>query len=195
MTPQSNVDGQETYIWHPFEKFKPYFEQGQTYVTFSDTKNDIAEETLVEEGTRLALQSYKFSTLDEDRFLFNNGPSEKPPYDPALDIASSRLFQSNMPAVHPRDIIINSEGFWGKFIFLREDGELVRYWKSRAARDRSYREEVREMVAILGSLIFEMIIWVSQNIRASYLRQYISLTSVKLTGGGSQLTIGAQRGG
>ena len=65
-----------------------------------------------------------------------------------------------MPAVHSRETVINAEGFWGKLIFVQEDGVLKRYWQSRASKDRTYREEIREMVAILGSLVFEMIIWI-----------------------------------
>lgn len=102
-----------------------------------------------------------FSILDQDQFLFTHGPTEEPPYDPHPDNVRSQLFQADMPAVHARDMIINAEGFWGKFIFLRENGELVRYWSSQAAKDDHYREAIREMVAILGSLVFEMIIWIS----------------------------------
>jgi hypothetical protein len=32
------------------------------------------------------------------------------------------------------------------------------YWKSEAAKDMTTREEIREMIAILGSLVFEMVI-------------------------------------
>jgi len=66
-----------------------------------------------------------------------------------------------MPGVHPRELLINSEGFWGRFLFVRENEELKQYWRSQAARDASYREGIRELVATLGSLIFEMVIWIS----------------------------------
>jgi len=66
-----------------------------------------------------------------------------------------------MPAVHSRETIIKAEGFWGKLIFLHEDGVLKPFWKSKAANNANLREEIREMVAILGSLVFEMIIWIS----------------------------------
>ena len=84
-----------------------------------------------------------------------------PLYSPALDPPASRLFEVDMPAVWPREMIVSAEAFWGRFIFVREDGELKQYWKSKAAKDASYREEIREMVGILGSLVFEMIIWIS----------------------------------
>lgn len=84
-----------------------------------------------------------------------------PPYDPNLDRRTANLFGVNMPAVWSREIVVSAEPFWGKFIFVGEEGELKEYWKSKAARDASYREEIREMVAILGSLVFEMIIWIS----------------------------------
>jgi hypothetical protein len=84
-----------------------------------------------------------------------------PPYDPDLDSPTSRLFEANVPAVWSREMVISAEAFWGRFIFVREDGELKEYWKSKMAQDAGYREEMREMVGILGSLVFEMIIWIS----------------------------------
>jgi len=66
-----------------------------------------------------------------------------------------------MPAVHPRDMVISSEGFWGMFVFVRESDESKQYWMSNAAKDPYYRDQIREMVAILGSLLFEMLIWIS----------------------------------
>ena len=66
-----------------------------------------------------------------------------------------------MPGVHSRATVISAEGFWAKFIFVREDGELKQYLNSNVVKSATYREEVREMVAILGRLIFEMVIWIS----------------------------------
>ena len=66
-----------------------------------------------------------------------------------------------MPAVHSRETIIKAEGFWGKLIFVQEDGIVKPFWNSRASGNGRLREEVREMVGILGSLVFEMIIWIS----------------------------------
>jgi len=66
-----------------------------------------------------------------------------------------------MPAVWSRETVVSAEAFWGRFIFVREDGQLKAYWKSNAAKNADYREEIREMVAILGSLVFEMIILIS----------------------------------
>ena len=66
-----------------------------------------------------------------------------------------------MPAIHPRHVLIDSEGFWGKFVFVQESGDLEQYWMSNAAKDPYYRDQIREMVAILGSLLFEMLIWIS----------------------------------
>jgi hypothetical protein len=43
-------------------------------------------------------------------------------------------------------------------VFIYEDGEVKPYWQSDAAKDESKREEIREMVAILGSLVFDMVI-------------------------------------
>jgi hypothetical protein len=66
-----------------------------------------------------------------------------------------------MPGVHSRATVVNAEGFWAKFIFVREDGELKQYLNSNIVKSATYREEVREMVAMLGRLIFEMVIWIS----------------------------------
>jgi len=65
-----------------------------------------------------------------------------------------------MPGVHSREVIVNSEGFWGKWIFVWENGELKRYWRSEAVGDKIIREEIREMVAILGRLMCEMTIYI-----------------------------------
>lgn len=66
-----------------------------------------------------------------------------------------------MPGVSSRATVINAEGFWAKYIYVREEGELRKYLNSNAAKSPTYREEVREMVAILGRLIFEVVIWIS----------------------------------
>jgi len=65
-----------------------------------------------------------------------------------------------MAGVHSREEVIESEGFWGKWIFVFEEGDLKRYWRSDAVMDRVIREEVREMIAILGRLMVEMTIYI-----------------------------------
>ena len=99
--------------------------------------------------------------LEYDRFLFINGPTSDLPYNPHLDPSPSNLFSTGMPGVHSREMIINTEGFWAKFIYVREDGELKKYLNSNIVQGMTYREKVREMVAMLGRLIFETVIWIS----------------------------------
>jgi hypothetical protein len=65
-----------------------------------------------------------------------------------------------MAGVHSRQVIVDSEGFWGKWIFMFEDGELKRYWRSDAVHNVITRERVREMVAILGKIILEIAIYI-----------------------------------
>ena len=103
----------------------------------------------------------KCHPLEFDRLLFVNNTTSRLPYDPHLDPAPANVFTTGMPGVHSREMIINSEGFWAKFIYVREDGELKKYLDSNAVKSPMYREEVREMVAMLGHLIFETLIWIS----------------------------------
>jgi hypothetical protein len=141
-------------LWYPYEKYKSYFEQGRRYISFSGTSDDSDNDIDVPPEPPQALLH---SSLDNDRYLFRNGPRENPPYDPYLDIGHSDLFKSGMPGVHPRELIVQSEGFWGKFLYVRE-GEFKKYWMSDYVEDSGHRELLREMIAILGSLMFEIII-------------------------------------
>lgn len=66
-----------------------------------------------------------------------------------------------MPSVYPRDLVLSSEAFWADLLYVREDGALKKYVRSKVVEDEDVREEVRAMVAILGELIFDMIIWIT----------------------------------
>lgn len=66
-----------------------------------------------------------------------------------------------MPSVPPRELILTSEGFWGDLMYVREGATLKKYWESEAVENEEVREQVRGMVAVIGSLIFDMIIAIS----------------------------------
>lgn len=151
-----DTNSKETYLWYPYEKYKTYFDQGQRYISFSGTNSESNSDTPASPESPQALLH---SALDNDRYLFRNGPKENLPYDPFLDSEYSELFESGMPGVHPRELIVQSEGFWGKFLYVRE-GEFKKYWRSDCVEDSSHRELFREMVAILGSLMFDIIVLV-----------------------------------
>jgi hypothetical protein len=63
-----------------------------------------------------------------------------------------------MPAIYPRDLVLDSEGTWGERIVVFESRQLLSYWQSEAVKDEVAREEVREMIAILGRLLTQMAI-------------------------------------
>jgi len=98
---------------------------------------------------------------DDDLIFTITGKADNCPYDPWADSHSSPLWLVNMPSVLPRDVILASEGFWGDFLYVREGSTLKKYWESEAVEDEEIREQVREMVAVLGSLILDMVIWIS----------------------------------
>jgi hypothetical protein len=143
---------QETYRWHPYEKFQPFFEKEEYYVTFTDMdKNRGCENDHPESPSQ--------SPLDEDRDIFSNTPKLKPPYDPHLDAPlESTVFDIGFPGILSRETVINAEGFWGKWVFIYEDHEVKQYLKSNAVQDGITREEIRELVAALGTVIFEMVV-------------------------------------
>jgi hypothetical protein len=71
-----------------------------------------------------------------------------------------------MVGIHSRNKILQTEPYWGGLIICHDAvtsprGRLVKYWRTEAMESEEVRENVREMVAILGSIIFEMIIFVS----------------------------------
>lgn len=71
-----------------------------------------------------------------------------------------------MVGIHSRNKILQTEPYWGNHIICHETatspmGKLVKYWRTEAMESEDVRENVREMVAILGSIIFELIILVS----------------------------------
>ena len=100
------------------------------------------------------------SPLVHDRYLFEHGHRDIPPYNPHLDRLPSDLFRTRMPGTHSRETVVHAEGFWGKFIRIHEGDQLKRYWRSYAASNSAYREQIREMVAVLGSLVFDINIYV-----------------------------------
>ena len=84
-----------------------------------------------------------------------------PPYIPNLDSEIyDSLFDKNFAGVHSRETVLDAEGFWGKWVFVYENKTVKPYWQSNAAEDEFTREGIREMVAILGSLVFEMVIMI-----------------------------------
>ena len=139
------TDIQESLIWNPFERYKVKFEQGQKYVSLPRNRSD-----------RLVA-----SPLDSDQSLLTPSLKHHPeqPYNQHSDCRIiPSLFRADMPAVHSRDAIIASESAWGEFILVFEQRKMKRYWQSEASKDQIIREEVREMVAILGNLICKMAI-------------------------------------
>ena len=71
-----------------------------------------------------------------------------------------------MVGIHSRNKVLQFEPYWGNHITCHEavtspTGKLVKYWRTEAVGSEDMRENVREMVALLGSIIFEMIIFVS----------------------------------
>jgi hypothetical protein len=68
-----------------------------------------------------------------------------------------------MVGIHDRDKIVQAEPYWGSILLCHESvegarGKMVMYWSTEVVKLEEVRENVREMVAILGSMIFEMII-------------------------------------
>lgn len=158
VSPHPWISSKETYNWNALERFKPFVDNGQYYVTFK-------EDEISQNGNTdsITVNGYVPSWPERDNILFGTAPHPgERPYDPHMDprIIPS-LFRANMPGVHSREVIVDSEGFWGRWIFLQEDGEVKRYWRSDACvKEKIIREEVREMVAILGKIILEMVIYI-----------------------------------
>jgi len=123
-------------------------DKGEQYITFN-SPNDTNK------------RSPMTSSEDEDLIFTITGKADHCPYDPRADSHTSPLWLANMPSVLPRDVILASEGFWADFLYVREGTTLKKYWESDAVEDEEIREQVREMVAALGSLIFDMVIWIS----------------------------------
>jgi hypothetical protein len=138
--PVFGADEEETYEWLPYEKFKDRHDKGDQYITFNTSPDQTPN--------------------IDDAFLLPGDPSHLP-YIPQLDPTTSPLWSAKMPSVYPRDLILSSEAFWADLLYVREDGGLKKYVRSKGVDDEDVREEVREMVAVLGDLIFDMIIWIT----------------------------------
>jgi len=70
-----------------------------------------------------------------------------------------------MVGIHDRDKILQTEPYWGSILVCHESvdgarGKMLKYWRTEAVESEEVRETVREMVAILGSVLFEMIIYI-----------------------------------
>jgi len=144
----------ETGLWHPYEDFKTLFDEGQGYVTFPEDINSTTEQGPFDPDSKLSPrrhEDYILSAIAVDRCPL--------PYNPDEDLKSP-LFAVGMPGVHPRDLIVGAEGFWSDALHIHEKGKVVRYWNSEAARDADTREDIREMVAVLGLYILQIIIWI-----------------------------------
>jgi len=145
----------ETCLWQPYEDFKTEFDQRKGFVTFPENIGPTNGQDHFEPNSILSPrrhENYILSVLASEPFPI--------PYDPHEDLDTSPLFDVGMPGVHPRDLIIRSEGFWSDSLHIHENGRVVRYWSSNAVRKADAREEVREMVAVLGLHILQIIIWI-----------------------------------
>jgi hypothetical protein len=101
----------------------------------------------------------------EESFLASKGHYNIP-YDPHQDsMLEESLFETGMVGVHSRETVISTEPYWGHHLLvfemslLGDKSKIVRYWKSSAAKDAKVREEIRELVAVLGVTMFEIAIF------------------------------------
>lgn len=105
--------------------------------------------------------------LERDTYVFTHGPRETVPYDQKTDrVLVPSLFESGMVGVHARDKILEAEQYWGHMVVVHESvggqkGKIVKYWGSDTMESEECRENIRELVALLGSIVFEMIIYIS----------------------------------
>jgi hypothetical protein len=129
--------------------YKTRFEQGEKYVTIKPTKPP-SELTL---------------PLEQDKEALMVGPrAQTMPYNPGLDVSRfpSELFRSRMAGIIDRDTILFTERYWGRQLYLWCGTVAIPYWSHpHAVRSSEFRDQVREMVAILGVLVFKLVIWVS----------------------------------
>jgi hypothetical protein len=111
------------------------------------------------------VRSVKPSPFGEEQFYFASQTQNDIPYHPHLDsLLTESLFETDMPGVHSRESVIRAESFWGQHLLIYETsylharGLIVKYWMSKAVKDKTVREEIRELVAVLGTTIFEIAI-------------------------------------
>jgi hypothetical protein len=112
------------------------------------------------------VRSVKQSPFGREEFVLASKAHNNIPYDPHLDsMLEESLFETGMVGVHSRETVINAEPYWGHHLLvfetslLGDKSKIVRYWKSRAAKDARIREEIRELVSVLGVTMFEIAIF------------------------------------
>jgi hypothetical protein len=122
-------------------------------------------EIVMSDDPSAQVRSVRPSPFGKEQFYFDRQIQHDIPYHPYLDsLLMESLFETDMPGVHSRESVIHAESFWGQHLviyetsYLHERGRIVKYWMSKAAKDQMVREEIRELVAVLGATIFEIAI-------------------------------------
>ena len=169
-------------MWYPYEEFKEHFDKGQMYVTFrerelarqsqstnsssaSSFSTESSQDTLVEVDddkaynlTNLSLPKRSLLAAEHAIFAADRQEDLQPPYNVYHDgVLRDSVFETMMPGIHPRALIKDSEGLWGKWVYIHERQRIRPYWASTMCKYSLSREEIREMVAMLGIAAFEMV--------------------------------------